>query len=94
MIQAEEAARLGLINRVVADADLEQETRQWAQSLAAKSPLAVQIAKKSFYTAEDMDYHKAFDFMNEVFARLCSTEDAKEGVSAFREKRSPVWREK
>nr|WP_320009740.1 enoyl-CoA hydratase-related protein [uncultured Desulfobulbus sp.] len=94
LIQAEEAARLGLINRVVADADLEQETRQWAQSLAAKSPLAVQIAKKSFYTAEDMDYHKAFDFMNEVFARLCSTEDAKEGVSAFREKRSPVWREK
>jgi enoyl-CoA hydratase/carnithine racemase len=93
-VQAEEAARLGLINRVVPDEELDQETRKWAQTLAVKSPIAMQIAKKSYYTAEDFDYHKAFDFMNEAFARLCSTEDAKEGVNAFREKRSPVWQEK
>nr|WP_321464461.1 enoyl-CoA hydratase-related protein [uncultured Desulfobulbus sp.] len=93
-VQAEEAARMGLINRVVPDEDLEQEARKWAQTLAAKSPIAMQIAKKSFYSGADLDYYKAFDFMNEAFARLCSTEDAKEGVNAFREKRAPVWQEK
>jgi enoyl-CoA hydratase/carnithine racemase len=54
----------------------------------------MQIAKKAFYSAADMEYYKAFDYMNEAFARLCSTEDAKEGVTAFREKRPAVWKEK
>ena len=93
-VQAEEAERMGLINRVVPDEDLEQEARKWAQTLAVKSPVAMQIAKKSFYSAADLDYYKAFDFMNEAFARLCSTEDAKEGVTAFREKRAPAWKER
>jgi enoyl-CoA hydratase/carnithine racemase len=93
-VQADEAARMGLINRVVPDEELEQEARKWAQTLAAKSPIAMQIAKKAFYSAADMDYYKAFDYMNEAFARLCSTEDAKEGVNAFREKRPAVWKEK
>ncbi len=93
-VQAEEAERMGLINRVVPDEELEQEARTWAQTLAVKSPVAMQIAKKSFYAAADLEYSKAFAFMNEAFARLCSTEDAKEGVSAFREKRTPVWKER
>jgi enoyl-CoA hydratase/carnithine racemase len=79
---------------VVPDADLESETRQWAALLAQKSPLALQIAKKAFYAAADLDYYKSFEYMNEAFARLCSTEDAVEGISAFKERRSPVWKEK
>lgn len=94
LIPAAEAERMGLINRVVADEELEEETRKWAATLAAKSPVAMQNAKKSFYTAADCDYYKAFDFMNDAFARLCSSEDAKEGVAAFREKRQPVWQGK
>ena len=62
--------------------------------MAQKSPVALQLAKKAFYTAEDMDYYRAFDYMNEAFARLCGTEDAGEGIVAFREKRTPVWKER
>ncbi len=91
LIGAQEALGKGLINRVVQAADLEKEALEWASELARKSPIAVQIAKTGFYEAEDMGYHKAFGHMNEVFTRLCTTQDAKEGVSAFMEKRQPVW---
>jgi len=94
LISAQEALSMGLINRVVPEADLDRETRNWSAILAQKSPVALQIAKQAFYSAADLDYGKAFEYMNEVFARLCSTEDAAEGIRAFKEKRSPVWKEK
>lgn len=92
LVKAPDALAMGLINRVVPIADLEQEARAWAESLARRSPVAVQIAKKAYYAAEDMNYDKHFEYMNEAFARLCTTEDAKEGVSAFFEKRNPEWK--
>ncbi len=92
LIPAPKALEWGLVNRVFPAADLEKETLSWAKTLARKSPIALQIAKKAFYTAEDLEYRRAFDYMNEAFARLCSTEDAKEGVSAFFEKRHPNWK--
>lgn len=94
LISAQEALSMGLVNKVVPEDELERKTREWAAVLAQKSPIALQIAKRAFYAAADMDYFKAFEYMNEAFARLCSTEDAKEGVKAFKEKRPPVWKEK
>ena len=94
MIKAEEALNMGLLNKVVPSDQLEQEAETWATTLAQKSPLALQNAKKSFYNAADMEYEKAFQFMNEAFARLCTTEDASEGISAFKEKREPKWKER
>ena len=94
LISAREALNMGLVNKVVPEADLDKETRKWAAILAQKSPVALQIAKQAFYSAADLDYGKAFEYMNEAFARLCSTEDAAEGIRAFKEKRSPVWKEK
>lgn len=93
LIKAPEAMELGLINRITAKDKLEEETLSWARELARKSPVAVQIAKKAFYGSEDMGYLQQFDFMNDAFARLCTTKDAKEGVSAFLEKRRPTWNE-
>ena len=93
LIKADEAKELGLINRIVAEDELEAEALKWAEELAEKSPVAVQIAKTAFYNSEDMDYEKQFAYMNEAFARLCSTDDAKEGVNAFFEKRKPSWKE-
>jgi len=92
LIKAPQALNMGLLNRVVPTDDLAEETRNWAAILARKSPIAVQISKKAFYAAADLDYYKAFEYMNEAFARLCTTEDAKEGVTAFFEKRNPEWK--
>jgi enoyl-CoA hydratase/carnithine racemase len=94
LVKAPEAQALGLVNRVVPKEDLEKEALEWAATLAQKSPIAVQIAKKGFYASEDMDYLKQFELMNEAFARLCTTRDAHEGVKAFFEKRNPVWEER
>jgi len=94
LIGAEEALNLGLINRIVPKDELDSETRRWAEELAQKSPIAVQIAKSAFYKSEDMEYKNQFAHMNEAFARLCTTDDAKEGVRAFFEKRRPVWKER
>ncbi len=94
LIGADEALQLGLVNKVVPDEKLDEETRAWAEKLAEKSPIAVKLAKTGYYVAEDMDYYRAFDYMNEVFTRLCCTEDAKEGVKAFLEKRKPEWKER
>ena len=93
LIKAPEAQALGLINRIVPGDRLDAEAQLWAEELAKKSPIGVQIAKSAFYNAEDMAYEKQFAYMNEAFARLCTTDDAKEGVSAFFEKRIPVWKE-
>ncbi len=94
LIKSDEALRMGIVNRVVPNDELEAETRKWAAGLAQKSPIALQIAKTAFYGAADQDYYKAFEYMNEAFARLCTTEDAGEGIKAFMEKRSPEWQGK
>ncbi len=94
LLKAPEALALGLINKIVPKDELESRALQWAEELAQKSPIAVQIAKTSFYHSQDMNYKEQFAYMNEAFARLCTTNDAKEGVNAFFEKRDPVWEEK
>ena len=94
MIEAQRALEIGLVNRMVQRDELDQEAREWAAVLARKSPLAVQTSKKAFYTAADMDYKKAFEYMTDTLAHLCTTEDAKEGINAFMEKREPIWRER
>ena len=94
LIKTPEALSLGLINRIVPNDELEPQALKWAIELAQKSPIAVQIAKTAFYHSEDMNYDEQFAFMNEAFARLCTTDDAKEGVNAFFEKRPPVWQER
>ena len=94
LIKPPEALALGLINRIVPRDEIDSQALAWAEELAKKSPIAVQLAKTSFYNSEDMNYEQQFAYMNEAFARLCTTDDAKEGVNAFFEKRNPVWQEK
>lgn len=92
LIDAMEAERIGLINKVVPNDKLEEETMKLALKIAEKSPLAVQFGKKSFYKMADLEYSKALDLTNSHFATLCTTEDAHEGVDAFLNKRKPNWK--
>ncbi|MDZ7762262.1 MAG: enoyl-CoA hydratase-related protein [Desulfovermiculus sp.] len=92
MIDSDEAYRIGLVNKVVPKDELDSATSKMAAKIAQKSPLAVRMGKKSFYSMEDLDYASAFEMVNNHFAILCSTEDAHEGVGAFLNKRPPKWK--
>ena len=94
MIDARDAEKWGLVNKVVPADQLEEETMALASKLAEKSPVALQMGKQSFYGMSDMEFGKALEYSNETFAALCMTEDAQEGVDAFLNKRKPVWKEK
>jgi enoyl-CoA hydratase/carnithine racemase len=91
-IDADRAEKIGLVNKVVPGDKLVDEAFDLAKKLASKSPIALQMGKKAFYTMSDMEFEKAMEYSNEMFAELCMTEDAIEGINAFREKREPVWK--
>jgi enoyl-CoA hydratase/carnithine racemase len=94
MIDAKEAERLGLVNKVVPIEKLEEETFTFAQKLIDKSPLAIQMGKEFYYQMIDMPFRQRFVLNSEIMTRLSTTEDAQEGVKAFIEKRKPVWKGK
>jgi enoyl-CoA hydratase/carnithine racemase len=94
MIDAKEAERLGLVNKVVPAENLEEETFAFAKKLIDKSPIAIQMGKEFYYQMIDMPFRQRFVLNSEIMTRLCTTEDAREGVNAFIEKRKPVWKRK
>jgi enoyl-CoA hydratase/carnithine racemase len=90
-ISAEEAARLGLINRAVPAESLEAEVRSLAERIAGASPFVVGIGKQAFYRQLEMPQSSAYDYAQEVMALNALAADAQEGMCAFLEKRRPVW---
>lgn len=92
LLDAQEAYRVGLVNKVVLSNELESATMELARKLAAKSPIALQMGKQSFYTMSDLEYNKALDYLAEVTVLLAISEDYREGVAAFVEKRAPQWK--
>jgi enoyl-CoA hydratase/carnithine racemase len=91
-ISAQKAQRLGLVNEVVTADELETATRELATKIAAKSPLSIRIGKQAFYRQLPMDLSAAYDFASERMACNMNSEDAREGIDAFIEKRKPIWR--
>ncbi|MFN2594429.1 MAG: enoyl-CoA hydratase/isomerase family protein [Actinomycetota bacterium] len=87
-----EAHRWGFVNRVVAASDLDKEVDALAHQLAAKSPLILRLGKKSFYESEDMAVRQALDYLSGMLTVCLESEDAIEGVTAFLQKRPPVWK--
>jgi enoyl-CoA hydratase/carnithine racemase len=91
MVPAARARELGLVNRVVPEADLQAATRALAAQIAAKSPLTVSIGKEAFYRQAEMDLASAYDYASEVMTRNMLARDAEEGIDAFLAKRKPQW---
>ncbi|MCW3050134.1 MAG: Enoyl-CoA hydratase/isomerase [Solirubrobacterales bacterium] len=90
-IDAREAERIGLVNRVVAAAEFDGAVADWAQKLAAKSPVMMKLGKDALYRQQDMALEEALDFLRSQLTIAFSTEDLQEGVKAFFEKREPRW---
>jgi enoyl-CoA hydratase/carnithine racemase len=90
-IDAHRAADWGLVNRVVAEAQLRSETHQLADRIAKASDLVVALGKQAFYTQVDLDQPKAYAYAKEVMSMNSLAHDAQEGISSFLEKRSPCW---
>jgi len=91
-ITAQEAYRLGLVNRVVPAAELLAEAKKLAATLAAKAPLAVRYILEGVHKGLEMPFPQAQIFEATLFGLVASTEDMKEGTKAFLEKRKPEFK--
>ncbi|AUL99934.1 MAG TPA: enoyl-CoA hydratase [Pseudothauera hydrothermalis] len=91
-IDAAEAQRRGLVNRVVPLELLDEEVGKLAAAIVAKSPLAIQMGKQMFYKQLEMGLDAAYQLAAETMACNMMTEDAAEGIDAFIAKRTPQWR--
>jgi enoyl-CoA hydratase/carnithine racemase len=90
-VEAQEARTLGLATRVVPDARIDEEVAALATQLAALSPAALRLGKEAIYTMSEMEYGAALRYLREMIVLTAMTEDAKEGMRAFFEKRKPEW---
>ncbi len=92
-IDAVEAERIGLVNKVVPQKDLEAAVFELAERIASKAPLALQFGKQAFYAMADMEHNQAYKYAVEMISINADTEDGREGMAAFVEKRPPqTWK--
>ena len=94
MINAEKAKEIGLINNFFQTEKLTNETMILANKIASKSSMTVSMGKGAFYTQSELDLSAAYEYTSKVMVKNVHKEDAKEGIDAFIEKRSPEWGDK
>jgi enoyl-CoA hydratase/carnithine racemase len=91
MVPAEDAQRIGLINRVVAPTELSAATTKLAELIASKPSKTVKIGKEAFYRQLEMGLSEAYDYASQVMTTNMLAAEAEEGIGAFVEKREPKW---
>ena len=89
---AQQLQSFGVVNRVVSPADLDATVKELADKLAKKSPVAMRLGRDSFYRQQDMDFRAAMHYLHGQFLLVSQTEDSREGIKAFFEKREPDFK--
>ncbi|TPG36490.1 enoyl-CoA hydratase/isomerase family protein [Mycolicibacterium hodleri] len=92
LISAAEAQTFGLVNEVVPDDDFDGRLREFVDGIAARSPLLMGLGKRALAATRDMSLDAALDYLQAQLALAFTTDDLVEGVTAFKEKRTPHWR--
>lgn len=90
-VRADEAERIGFVNRVVPVDELDTAVDELARRLASKPPGAMRMGRESFYTAIDLGAGEALDYLHTLLSISTSTAEAAEGRAAFAERRPPSW---
>jgi enoyl-CoA hydratase/carnithine racemase len=93
-INADRAKEIGLINNTVLKEELTLEVDKLAEKIASKSTMTVSTGKKAFYAQAEMDLSEAYKYTSKTMTDNLLKRDAKEGINAFLEKRSPDWKDK
>ena len=93
MIDAATALEYGLVNRVVPSETLTEGVNECARTIAAKSPLAVRLGKQAVRRQAGMNFAEAYGHTCQVMVENMLSADAEEGIGAFLEKRTPMWRD-
>jgi enoyl-CoA hydratase/carnithine racemase len=94
MISAEDAVRMGLVNRAVAPGSEREEALKLARKIAAKSAMTVTLGKRAFYRQREMPLAEAYRYASDVMVENLLKRDAEEGIRAFVEKRDPKWEDR
>jgi enoyl-CoA hydratase len=90
-VGAEEACRVGFINRVVEPGALDEAVDEFVREIASKPPAVLRLGRRSFYRSIEMDWDSALDYLQGMLTVTIGSEDTAEGLAAFAEKRKPRW---
>ena len=93
-IKANYAKEIGLINDHFSKSKLDNEVLKLAKQIASKSSLTIKIGKQTFYKQLEMPLRKAYAYTSKMMTQNMMVMDSKEGISAFLEKRTPIWKNK
>lgn len=93
-IDAAQAERIGMVNRVVSQDELDTAVDELVAKLAGKSSAILRLGRRAFYTSQDMGFEDALEYLNTMLTLNGTTEDVIEGIMAFMQKRTPEWKDR
>jgi enoyl-CoA hydratase/carnithine racemase len=94
MVSAENAQRIGLVNRVVATGTASEHALELARQIASKSALTVRLGKEAFYRQRELGLADAYKLTTDIMVENMLARDAEEGIGAFIGKRDPTWEDR